>query len=380
MNNILVLLPDSLIKPMGGMGEQARNLFDCFSDLFKFTVIGSSKSKEYHTSNLDYYPIMELSTINGNSDPFDSTYLNQSLFVEKALSLGIKYDLVHAFDWSAIWAGRVVSKSLNKPLIITMQLSIEKHIKTPHPAQVLQYQMACALEMSGLICSDAIIQVSESYAKLFPSFLLPKTTIINNGIELSKWNQKNKISLPGKNKFKLIYIGRYAEMKNVTSLLQAQLPKNIDLIFIGNKIGGSPEIFDLMIRTCEKHSNMFYVGPKYEQEKVDYLMAADAVIVPSVHEPFGIVALEALASKSILLSSFVNGMGDFLNENVALNCGTTPESISHALYVFSTMDEQTKIQMHHAGIELCKKMSWKSQADKLKTVYDNILYQYRNIR
>lgn len=373
MINILILLPDQLKEPMGGMGEQARNILACFPAPFKFTVLGSADSDAYSTINIDYYPIMSISPMNGNSEPFSLTYLNQSLFIEKALSLQIKPDIIHAFDWSSYWAGRILSTHYNVPLVVTMQLSIDKENKHPHTLQVLSHQMACAIEKSGLIQADAIIQVSESYSRLFNSFLLPKTSVIHNGINLEEWKKINDVVLPGNNPVKVIYIGRFAEMKNVQTLLQCHLPDEIDLIFIGSTKGGNTELFDSMLNFCEATPNAHFVGPKYGQEKIDWLCSADAVIVPSIHEPFGIVALEALASKSILLSSFANGMADFLTEDCAINCGTTKESIELAFEKLLQLKPNEKQSMIKAGLKVCEEHSWSFQAEKMAKVYDSVI-------
>ena len=103
-------------------------------------------------------------------------------------------------------------------------------------------------------------------------------------------------------------------MKGVQHLLEANVPQDIDLILVGSTNGGDAEVMQKIDPAIKANNNIHYVGPIYGQEKIDMLNGADAVIVPSIHEPFGIVALEALASKSILLSSRVDGMGDFLDD------------------------------------------------------------------
>jgi 1,4-alpha-glucan branching enzyme len=370
MNNILVIIPDCLQNPMGGMGEQANNILNIIPK-YKFFVIGSNNQKEEKTGNIHYMPVMDISSYSGDPDPLSMSFLNQSLYVQKALSSNIKPDIVHAFDWSTFWAGRILSRHFNVPLIVTVQLSLQYSIEQIHPLQELQYNMGCAIEMSGLIEADRVIQVSSSYAKLFP--LLNKTVIIENGIDLDKWVQTEKINLPGTRKHKLIYIGRFAEMKNIQTLIRCKIPDEIDLIFIGSTRGGAPELHQAVVDFANANDNVHYIGPKYGQEKINWLMSADAVIVPSVHEPFGIVALEALASRSILLSSFVNGMGDFLNENCAINCGTTKESIENSMKKLIELGADEKNSYICNGIKLCKEYSWKKQAQKLENVYDEVL-------
>ncbi len=374
MNNILILIPDELRKPMGGMGEQARNLLACFPIHYKFTVIGSANADEYEENNIHFYPVMKVNTMNGNPDPLSDIFLNQSLFIEKTLSIDFIPDIIHAFDWSTFWAGRILAKHFNKPLVVTVQLSIDKHIgNTIHPLQRMQFDMACSIELSGLIEADRIVQVSESYANLFHSFLLPKTTIIHNGINLSHYEKYNHVKLPGIAKTKLVYIGRFADMKNIQTLVKCTIPKEIDLIFIGDGRGGNSELYDLVVNLSKNIDNVHFVGGKYGQEKINWLCSSDAVIIPSIHEPFGIVALECLASKSILLSSFVNGMGDFLSEDCAINCGTTKESIEHSFQTLLHLTNEQKQSYIDAGLKVCKEHDWSLQAKKMAKVYEDII-------
>ena len=86
-----------------------------------------------------------------------------------------------------------------------------------------------------------------------------------------------------------------------------------------------------MIKYVEDNENAYYLGEKYGNEKINILKCMNAVIVPSIHEPFGIVCLEALASKCILLSSFQSGMKEYLTEDIALNCGVNSSQIEKSI-------------------------------------------------
>lgn len=366
------MIPDELKKPMGGMGEQLRNLAAHTPSDYHLTIIGSPNSEEYSEERFDYYAHHDLDTMwaKDSQKMIDQVFLKQSLFIERAWSLDIKPDIVHAFDWSTMWAGRIIARRYGVPLITTIQLSIDANTPRYVKATELEYDLAASIELSGMIDSSSIVQVSENYASLFPKFLLPKTTVIHNGIDLKLWEKEEEVKLVGNGKRKIVYIGRFARMKNVNALLDLELPKDTDLIFIGSLSGGHIDIYNRMLKACEEKDNFHYVGAKYGQEKIDWLMAADAVIVPSTHEPFGIVALEALASRSILLSSFVNGMGDFLTEECAINCGTTTESISEAIDRFVSMTDQEKNEMKENGLQVCREHDWAIQADKLFKLYD----------
>jgi len=45
---------------------------------------------------------------------------------------------------------------------------------------------------------------------------------------------------------------------------------------------------------------------------------ADVVVIPSLYEPFGIVALEAMAAKTPLVASAVGGLSEIIGEKEGL--------------------------------------------------------------
>ena len=166
-------------------------------------------------------------------------------------------------------------------------------------------------------------------------------------------------------------------MKNVEVLSSIDIPKNCDLIFIGGKQGGEQSLIDKVIERSKECKNIHYVGTMYGKEKINALCAADLIIMPSIHEPFGLVALEACAAaiggKTLFASSFVGGMSEFLNSEAAINCGTTKESIEKSLFRFLKMSENEKKKMRSAAISIAKKYSWDNTTQNIQQVYDNLL-------
>lgn len=371
MTRIQLLLPDALEIPNGGLGEQCRQLLACVSDSYFFDIIGSDREPEKVTSRYHYRPAKTWYLPNPNVDPLALSLLNQTAFFRGGIEAG-KPDIVHACDWTAAYAGIHLAKHYGVPLVLTLNLSISRMFSKESGMQISSTQAALhqansVVEMAGLLQADCIIQVSTAYARMFPSVLVSKTLVIGNGIDLAEWVPTARPDLPGERRFKVVYIGRFDFMKNVHTLLDLDLPANVDLIFIGGPNGSNPQLVEQVEAVCRSKPGFHYVGPKHGQEKVNWLCAADAVLMPSLHEPFGIVALEALASGSLLLSSFVDGLADFLTEEVAVNCGTTKESIERVLHDLPGL---LATNNRAAARSVCQKHSWASKAASLQEVYD----------
>lgn len=367
-----MLVPDSLENPMGGMGEQAKQLLKNFKH--QCTVIGSSKQLATDYGNgKRFFPITEAPIPLGNTDPHLNNIFQQSAFVAATLNLE-KHDVVHAFDWNAFYPGFLIAKKWNVPLVITIQLSINELTKNLQPSDSHSdiSLFLKGIEYFGLINANAIIQVSQSYAKNFPRYFYPKTRVIYNGIDNKEWRKTEIFKLPGDNKTKVIFLGRLAYQKGVHLLLKSTIPKDIDLIYIGGDRGSNTELQDEIIKQSQKQKNIHYLGALYGKEKIGALQAADAVIMPSIHEPFGIVALEALASKSILISSFVNGMGDFLSEDVAIKCELSPKGINKALKTFLHTSKEERKKRIEKGVKLCSKFDWSQITKEVEEVYEDV--------
>jgi glycosyltransferase involved in cell wall biosynthesis len=366
------LLTDNPVNIMGGMGEQLKNNLKHIDRKYHFDIIGCDSSNEYSGDNYNFKSLNNFFSIySGRIDPLFGPFVNQNLFIEKSLEFP-KPDIIHSFDWSTFMPAMFLAKHYKVPLICTIQLSIIELVKSYNidPYASPLYKLHEAIEIEGLTRADAIIQVSYAYAKNTSKIFWPKTYVIENGIELDEWQQKNKIKLPGENKYKVVFIGRLEYQKNIQTILELNIPEGIDLIIIGGHKGSAPELEDKVIQRSNRDKNFIYVGPKYDQEKIDYFFAADAVLMPSLHEPFGIVALEALASKNILLSSFVSGMGDFLNDRCAINCGISKESIELALQKFLNLSQGQKNTMIKSGIDVCQNYTWQKSAKKLEYIYN----------
>jgi glycogen(starch) synthase len=372
---VLVIFPDSISKPTGGLGVQFKNIHSRLKDRVDFYVVGYPDEPN------------EIKNYIGVSHPIPAvkhgsvnTLLGHTVYLAEALKFP-KPDFIHAYDWSTYFAGVYLAQIHKVPLLLSMQLSANAMVNAGitncfdystvdgmwlHKAHV-------EMEWFGLTKADNIINVSNGYAKYFPQFA-DKTTIIPNGIDLKDWQPTEKVQLPGDRKYKVVYIGRISLMKSIDTLLDAEIPEDVDLIFVGSRNGGDVACVNkLEKQLADKKPGLHYYGPAYDQDKVNILHSADAVIMPSKHEPFGIVALEALASKSILLASRVDGLGDFLTNKNSIDCGYTANSITTALNYFTQLSDSQKTEMVQNGLQTCEEYKWNDIAERYYETYNSMI-------
>ena len=309
-------------------------------------------------------------------------------------------DIIHSYDWSTAYAAKCISLHYKKPWVFTCTLSNKRsaeNVRRLNPAIQLEgvVDFASQLEEYALYNADHIIHVSNSQAQYFEKIHLHKTNIVKNGIKIPEFLLGGKLdrsvvpNLPGypENK-KLLFLGRLTQQKNLLELLKCKLPPNIDLIIAGPEDGidGSVRVVleqrlqglkgltgatsGLGLDEEKKQIDTFYVGAIYGARKWQLLSACDFVILPSLHEPFGLVALEALAASTVVISSFVEGMAEFLDPSFAINCGTTQASIENALLIANNMSIAEYKRRTDLGRQVAQSFTWTKISKTLAAIYE----------
>lgn len=152
--------------------------------------------------------------------------------------------------------------------------------------------------------------------KYYP-FYKGQIKVIQNAVSM-----KNEMNKPVSNPHHLLYVGRLNAMKGVRELLHAisLLKKNnhhIKLDIVGK---GSKAYTIKLKKIAQKlkiNKNVKWFG-KLKPMAVQRLYSSyGAVIVPSRHESFGLVALEAMANGAPLVSTQKGGLRSFVNKNNA---------------------------------------------------------------
>lgn len=370
---VLALIPDFIDKPGGGLGEQYRNLYKALDGKVDFyTIAHPEKNKTIKHFKYAVNPV----PLCGH--PCLSTAYGQSEYLLKALEFGVDYDIIHSFDWSTAYAGCLCSWHFKKPLISSINLSprllnqanipLCLDINTKDGRAI--NDLMCYFEELGLIHSNKIITVSEYYAEVFKPFG-DKIHVIKNGLKIEEWKETRKPKLPGKNKTKVCYIGRATGMKGIDTIVNCNVPDDIDLYFVVSIKSAEKEHWE---KVKKKHNgkNIFHIPGLYGQDKIDFLFAMDAVIMPSIHEPFGIVALEALISNNVFITTNSGGIKE-ITEGVDVLQIETSNDLEQALNTLKNMPEDVRSRYHQQGVNRAKMFNWNTIAEQYYNLYKETL-------
>ncbi len=164
--------------------------------------------------------------------------------------------------------------------------------------------------------ADKIIAVSESTKKvLMTKYDVPesKLTVIPNGVNLAQFRKRNEVKAI---KNSVLYVGRLDDRKGIKWMMRlflhsAKRNKDGIKLFIGGK-GKLEDWLRQFIVKNDLSSEVTLLGFIPDNELNEWFNKVDALIVPSVFEGFGLIAVEAIASNTPVLCREVDGLRDIV--------------------------------------------------------------------
>ncbi|WP_027946200.1 glycosyltransferase family 4 protein [Amycolatopsis taiwanensis] len=235
-------------------------------------------------------------------------------------------EVVHAHDWLVTHPSIALAETAGTPLVGTIHATeAGRHsgwLSHPLNQQIHSVEWWLANRSDELItCSEAM---RTEVAHLF-DVAGESITVIHNGIEQRGWqvpageiDHARSLYAPHGEPL-LLYFGRLEWEKGVQDLLAA-LPA-IRRAHPGTRlvVAGQGRHRDELVEQARKLSisdAISFAGHLPDRELRAVLAAADAVVLPSRYEPFGIVALEAAAAEAPLVASTAGGLGEVVIDGV----------------------------------------------------------------
>ncbi|AVK60728.1 glycosyl transferase [Lactobacillus sp. CBA3605] len=219
--------------------------------------------------------------------------------------------------------------------------------------------------------TDLIINISKSEEQKALDHGLPaqKMELIYNTIP------NKQTILPVENPFKnvstkkLLFVGRFDEQKGLNFLLENTdfETENIELVIIGESVLKNASI-------NKENKNVRFLGWKDNKYIDSYMNFCDAVIIPSKWEGFGLVALEAMKNKKMVIASDAGGLSEIIINNYSglIFKSNSVMSLNEALTVFSDMSQESVSQMGNIGLDILKsKYNYYQLSNRLMKLYES---------
>ena len=318
---------------VGGIGKHVAELVPAFVALadesnapFQLDLLtphsGNAPAVEKLSEAVTVYRV-ETPSVNP-LDLFNSVIDNNRYLVTKARELhnSNPYSLIHVHEWLTASAGIELKQAWKVPLIATIHATERgrhhSHVPNETSREINQLEWQVCFEAWRLIvCSS---YMAGELARFF-DVPLDKVTLIPNGVDVTPFEScsaermrelKTRYAPHGEKL--LFYIGRITPEKGVQVLLQA-LPSirekypNVRLLVAGrNSEQMQPLVDELGIGEAVE-----LLGFIDSETRECLYRSVDAAVFPSLYEPFGIVALEAMAAGCNVIASDAGGLNEVVD-------------------------------------------------------------------
>lgn len=227
-------------------------------------------------------------------------------------------DVVHAHDWLVAHPALALAEFHDVPIVSTIHATeAGRHsgwVSGAISRQVHAVESWLVRESDSLITCSASMR--DEIAELFGPGL-SETTVIRNGIDAARWPFATR--RPRTGPAELLYVGRLEYEKGVHDAIAA-LPR-IRRTHPGTTltIAGDGTQQDWLVEQARKHKVLKatrFAGHLHHDELLAALHRADAAVLPSHYEPFGLAALEAAAAGIPLVTSNTGGLGEAVIDGV----------------------------------------------------------------
>jgi glycogen(starch) synthase len=285
-------------------------------------------------------------------------------------------DVVHAHDWLVAHPAVALSEFYDVPMVSTVHATeAGRHsgwVSGSLSRQVHAVESWLVRESDSLITCSASMR--DEITELFGPGLA-EVTVIRNGIDAARWpfaerRRHGVASGPPE----LLFVGRLEYEKGVHDAIAA-LPR-IRRAHPGTTltIAGDGTQQDWLVEQARKYRVLKatrFVGRLDHAELLAALHRADAAVLPSHYEPFGLVALEAAAAGTPLVTSNIGGLGEaVINGETGMSC--PPRDVARlAEAVGAVLDDPAAAQRRAraARDRLTSDFDWHTVADETAQVY-----------
>ena len=293
------------------------------------------------------------------------------------------FDIVHVHDWLVLPSGSETKAFGNSTMVSTLH-SLE--YKRSGGVNTPESKMVDSLEWWITFESALIIVCSMSMKNdTITGFGVPedKIWIIPIGVDAEKFRKCHPDRESVRAKYgayhgeKLIlFVGRLTQQKGCEYLIQAipQISKqfNTKLVVVGD--GSYREELESIAKASDGHKIRF-TGFLPDNDLTELFLCADVLVIPSIYEPFGVVALEAMAAGLPIVASNVDGLGEIVvhERNGILVYPKDTSSIAWGISRIFSDSTNTQRLIENANNDIRTRFSWDAVAGLTLDLYRKAL-------
>ena len=286
------------------------------------------------------------------------------------------FDIVHAHDWLTFRAAIRIKERTNLPIILHVH-----SIESDRAGGQRGNELVRDIEEYCLKLADKVIAVSgHTKQAIIREYSVPSENIevVHNSINtddiipLSGINSYRYIELMKEKGYKVaVNFGRLTIQKGLSNLIEAmhkvvaKHPKSLLLI-----IGSGEQYFDLIKLSADLGISSHVLFADFQRGKKlrDGIAIGDLFVMPSISEPFGLTALEAIAYGTPAMVSKQSGVSEIVKNMLKVDFWDIDEMANKIATAFENPELLDEL-LDKSSSEI-QNISWDESSMKIKNLYE----------
>ena len=283
-----------------------------------------------------------------------------------------RFDVIHAHDWMTFLAGLEARRVSGKPLVLHV------HATENDRAGDGGNPFVRDIERVGLAAADRVIAVSRYTARLVSgNYGVPRRRIrvVHNAIDANPGSSPTGLS--GDEPL-VLFAGRLTRQKGPDYFIEAAARVAREIPGVRFAVAGSGDRLPAIrerVAALGLRRTILFTGflPPAELDRL--YSRADVYVMPSVSEPFGLTALEALQHGTPVIVSRTAGVSEVVRNVLRVDFGNVEDLASKILSVL--MFSPLARALSQRGRREVRRLSWRESAVRCLAVYEEILREAR---
>ena len=303
------------------------------------------------------------------------------------------FDIIHVHDWLTAFAGCALKRTHKTPLLATIHATERGrgrgHLHGEVSEAINSTEWWLTYEAWRVICCSEYMawEVREYFQT--PA---DKIDVIPNGVRTDRFDRWEGVDLSAfRNMYALpeehivFYVGRLVHEKGVHILVEA-VPRVLREFPAAKFViaGTGPMADALRHRAWELGvaQKVLFTGFIPDEDRDRLFKIADVAVFPSLYEPFGIVALEAMAARCPVVVSEVGGLKEVVR-HAETGITVYPDNVESLTWgILHTLmhPEWTRQRVENAYREVREKYNWDRIARMTLAVYERIVEERKRVQ
>jgi D-inositol-3-phosphate glycosyltransferase len=299
---------------------------------------------------------------------------------------GFDYDLIHAHYWVSGAIGLVLRDRWSVPLV--QMFHTLGHLKNGVTRDALHHEPAVRIEEEARIVGavDRIVAattVERNHLVQHYGADPARIAVIPCGVDTSLFMPGDqaaaRAALELDDRPRLLYVGRLAPIKGLETLLDAMARLRaagspVHLSIVGGDadepVNGHEGELRARLARLDLGGTVTFVGAQPQERLRAWYVAADATVLPSHYESFGMVALEAMACGIPVVASRVGGLQTTVRDGVTglLVRESDPVALANALDRLLG-DPDLRYRLGREGVQWAARHRWPCIAEAVCREY-----------